>query len=206
MIFSVIGDIRGDLKALHAVLDHVENAGIQVILHAGNAVVGGPDGDAVIDRLRRAGVHCVLGAEDKLAVRFSRKREALRKRLEPELFTALEAAHARLGSGNLEFLAHLHASRHVEIDNMSIYVCADADSRRSGPDLPPARLRRLREQALADVILCGGAAEPFTTTVDGTLIVFPGPLHAGPGLARYALVDTDGPSMAATFPEVSFAP
>jgi len=208
MLFAVIGDIRGNQSAFEAVLDHIEEAGIHVLMHTGNAIVGGDGGDAVVDRLRARGVHCVQGLEDRLVVRFSKKRDALAGRVSPDVHEAMARAHAGTSSENLEFLRGLRKKQRLEMDGIAIALghgLAGARTVTIGPGMPVARLRRLREEALADVVVLGGASEPFATTVDGALIVCPGPMEAGPGRARYALVCAEDPPWSATFPEVAYA-
>lgn len=193
MIFAVIGDIRGNLRALEAALAHIGEAGIQVILHTGNAVVGG-SAEGVVPCLRAADVVCVQGAEDRLVVRFGRKREQLRGRVAPALYAALEQAHSHTRSEDLEFLRCLYPTRTIEYDGITISLSHGTPASQSetvSEETPVHRLRRLREAYLADVIICGGAQEPFSQHVEGTLFVVPGFLAAAPGVARYCLVNTE---------------
>ncbi len=207
MLFAVIGDIRGNLRAFEAVLDQIDESGIHVIMHTGNAVVGGDGGDAVVDRLRTGDIYCVQGREDRLVARFSKKRTSLRARMEPEAFAAMDRAHAHTHSANLEFLRNLRKSQRIEMDQLVIYLSHGTGNSQSdavGPETPVARLRRFREEALADIIVCGGGAVPFATTVDGAFFVCPGPVEAGPGRARYALVNGEEAPWSASFPEVVY--
>lgn len=209
MIFAAIGDINGHLAALEAVFRHIDEAGILTVAQTGNIVAGGDAGAEALALLRARGVIGVQGHRDRQTVQFERKRAALERTLPPDAFDALRRAHAALPGADIEYLRGLPRAREVTIDGVALCVChgAPASARDVlSADTPRVKFERQREAAPVDIIVSGGSAEPFHREVGGTLFAGPGPLVAGPGRARYALVDTEQAPWRVSFPEAGFAP
>ena len=193
MIFAAIGSINGDDRALAAALHAIVEEGIHTILHTGNAVAGAPGGDAVMALLESHGVICAQGNTDRLVVRYSRKQDALEKKLDGALLAAVRDAHVSLSSQNLEKLRDWRKSHTVPLEQLQGFLCHGSPGNPReilAPDTPVAKLQRQREIARCDIIVCGGADESFSRFVDGALFVAPGPLAAEDG-ARYTLINTE---------------
>jgi predicted phosphodiesterase len=205
MLMAAIGEVRGNFSALQAVLNAIEDSGIQTIIQTGNIGSSPSSAETVIAFFRNSPVPGVQGEFDRLLGRFERKRAALLKRLEPAEYAALESAHAALSSASLEFLRALPRQRRLDVDGVSVLACYGAVTGASGiltAETPHVKFQREREAALADVVVCGGAPEPFSLLVEHTLFVSPGPLNAGPGQARYAVISTEEEPWSAEFPVV----
>lgn len=194
MIFAVIGSINGNDHALTVALDSIGEAGVQTILHTGNAVVGSPGGNEVMALLAAHRVTCVQGNTDRLAVRFSRKQETMERKVDSALLSDLRFAHEYLTSENLETLRDWRKSKTVALEDLSGFLCHGSPGNPREiltADTPLEKLKRQRETARADIIICGGGDAPFSRLIDGTLIVSPGMLSPNPGTARYMLVNTE---------------
>jgi putative phosphoesterase len=194
MIFAAIGSINGNKNALECALHAIADAGIQTLLHTGDAVVGGPDGNEVIALLEKFGVICVQGNLDRLVVRYSRKQDTLDRKVDEAILPALRETHERLSSQNLERLRDWRKTRTFLVEGLSGILCHGSPGNPREvitADTPVARLKRQREITRADIIVSGGTDDFFTRHVDGALFVAPGSLNVTPGFASYALISTE---------------
>ena len=208
MIFAAIGDIDGHLDALEAAFRHIGEAGILTVAQTGNIVAGGGErGADALALLRERGAVVVQGRRDRQTVQLLRKRAALERALPREEFDALCRAHESLRGGDLEYLRGLPRERRLTVEGLGLYIChgAPASARDVlSADTPRSRLERQREAVPADCIISGGSAEPFHHEVGGTHMVGPGWLCAGPGRARYAVIDSEAAPWRVSFVEVPF--
>jgi predicted phosphodiesterase len=191
MQFAILGAPMGHADALRAALDAIDARGILTILHTGNAAVGGSQPNEAIALLDEYGVQGVQGEQDRLAVLFTRKGDALKKRLDPDLYAALADTRGLIAAARLESLRSLPRSRRIAIDEVTIALCHGTVTNQAGtidPEAPVDRLRRQREEANADCIVCGKHETPWSRLVDDTLIVCAGVMTADEG--RYTIVDT----------------
>lgn len=195
MLLAAIGDIRGNLPALQATLDMLHEEGIQTIVNTGDSVVGHPWGDAVIDALQASQVISVQGESDRRIVRFRRKRDALKTRLAPPEFEALQRAYEACTSRHLEYLRDLPHMRSFTIDGVSIALChGTLSSQAEGLKFahPLDRFLRQREIVPAQIIVCGRGQDAFTRTVEDALFVHPGSVGmADDGRAHYTVISTE---------------
>jgi len=193
MLLAAIGDCNGDANALKAALESLAEEGILTIFQTGN--LAGPAGvDAVSGLLREHGVLVCQGESDRLLVRFEQKSDTFRRKMEQAEFERLEASHAALSSGGLEYLRSLHKRIERSIDGISMLCCHGSPASQSeilDEETPFSRMQRHRESSGVALIICGGAPEPFHRWVDGMLFVGPGRLLTPEGQAQYILVDTD---------------
>jgi predicted phosphodiesterase len=193
MLLAVLGDCDGQAPALATALNHIADEGILTVFQTGN--LAGPEGsDGVITLLREHGVRVCQGEMDRMLVRFEQKSETFRRKLEPEQFQWIAAAHARLSSEGLEFLRGLSKRIDREVDGIKMHCCHGSPASQSeiiDAETPHTRLQRHRESSGAALLMCGGAAEPFHRWVDGALFVGPGRLVPIPGESQFTLIDTD---------------
>lgn len=194
MIFAAIGNIDGHNRALEAAIDAIVEAGIQTILHTGNAAAGAAGGNEVLALLDARGVICVQGNTDRLVVRFSRKQETMEQKVDGALLPALRFAHEHLTSQNLERLRDWRKSQTVALEEWKGFLCHGSPGNPREiltADTPLSKMQRQREIARCDIIVCGGSPEPFSRFVDGAFFVSPGALVAEDGSVRYTLINTE---------------
>jgi len=206
MIFAAIGSINGNKIALERALDAIDDAGIQLILHTGDAVVGGGDGNEILAMLEKAGAICVQGNLDRLAVRYTRKAESIDQKTTPELMAAIREANESLSTQNLEKIRDWRKTRTFDVEGIPGLLCHGSPGNPREvltAETPVVKLQRQREQARAEIIVSGGAASFFTRTLEGTLFLSPGPLAPEPGVAAYALISTEESPWSATLERVS---
>lgn len=208
MIFAALGSINGNKNTLEHALNAIAEQGIQMILHTGDAVVGGAEGNEVIALLEKFNVICVQGNLDRMVVRYSRKQETLDRKVDEALLATLRGAHERLSSQNLERLRDWRKTRTFDVEGLAGIVCHGSPGNPREvitADTPVAKLKRQREMSRADIIISGGTDDFFTRHVDGALFVAPGSLVATPGFASYALISTEDSPWDATLEQVQLS-
>lgn len=210
MYFAALGHIHGNLRALEAVLDVLDDEGIQTVFNTGDSVVGHAMANEVVELLRSRHVISVLGEGDRRAVHFLRKRATLQKKYSEKDFAALENAFESLRPENIEYLRSLPRARNLVVEGLNILLCHGT------PANPAATLsetdnielfRRQRELAAADIIIGGGTHEAYSREVDMTLFVSPGTVGGdadGDSQATYAVIDTEVQPWATRFFEIQY--
>ena len=197
MLLAALGDIHGNLPALEAVLEEIDEAGIQTVVNTGDCVAGHPWPNEVIDHLDARNILTVQGEMDRFVSRFLRNQGSLKKRCTPDQFEVLRWAHENTRSDNLEFLRALPRTRTLVVDGVAIFVCHGVGERQSRglrEDDKLDNFRRLRETAPAQLIISGRTHKPFARWVDDTLFVNPGavdPDVTDAARACYATIDTE---------------
>ncbi|MFO7976251.1 MAG: metallophosphoesterase family protein [Candidatus Hydrogenedentota bacterium] len=185
--------MRGNLPALIAILDAVEQRGIETVFNAGNTVGVYPWPNEVIEHIRRQNIPTVQGIEDRNTVRFLRSSERMLRKISDDARRALEWTHAHTTSANIEWLGTLPKEQRLTLEGIAILLCHGAPTgmkERLASDTSREVFERQREEANAALVLCGGSKEPFARQVEDTLFVCPGAATSQAG-ARYAVVDTE---------------
>lgn len=197
MYLAAIGDIHGNLPAFEAVLGAIDDEGIQTIVNTGDAVVGHPWPNDIIDLLRNRKIPSVQGDLDRRVVHFLRKQETLRQKLSKDEFNSLKETYAAIDSENLEFLRRLPRYRMLQVEGIDICVCHGTPTSQSETleeEDPPGKFQRVREFTNAQIVVSGATHRPFSRIVDGTLFVNPGAVGVAPAgakIATYAIIDTE---------------
>ena len=181
MLLAALGDIAGNWPAFRAVLDAIDTEGIQTIVNTGDSVGRAPWPGDVLATLCVRGITSVQGDLDRQVGRCVRKQATIDA---PE---QIRVTYEALHSDQVEFLLGLPKRKTLTIDGVQVYVSADSP----GETDSEAKFSRIREGANAEVLVCGHAEAPFVRQVGGTLFVNPGSVGAKPGVARYAIVDTE---------------
>ncbi len=208
MILAALGDIHGNLPALEAALEAIDEAGIHTIVNTGDCVVGFPWPNEVVDILRSREILTVQGERDRFAVRFLRKQETLRKKWGASEFRAVQWTHEAARTDTLEYLRSLPRRRHLHLEGLGITVChgtLTSQSEGLHPDDPESRFQRQWEEARSDVVILGRTHIPFHRWVRGTLFVNPGSAGMNEdGAARYALINTETDPWSVEFQEARY--
>jgi putative phosphoesterase len=193
MLIALIGDIHGNLPALRAVLDDIDNMGIQTVLNTGDTVVGYPWPNEVVDLIRQRNIPSVQGEKDRLASTFLRKAKQLRNKLPDDQYAPIEWTFEQLGSSNLEYLAGLPRQRRLTLEGIDLVLChgtpggGQTDSLL--PDDDDEKFRRQREVANTPLIICGGTHSSFGRQLSDSYFADPG--SVGQPQAVYTLLNTE---------------
>jgi hypothetical protein len=192
MYLAAIGDINGNLSALRAVLNAIDDAGIQIIFNTGNSAVGKSSANECISMLRARGAISVQGETDRRLVHFLRKRETLKRKLDPAQFQCIEEAHANITSENLEYLRGLPRSRVVSYESVSYTLFHGTPTSQAdylNEDDTEDRFRRIREAANTEIMVFNGGAQGFWRLIDECL--FAGTAAVDASEPSYTLIDTE---------------
>ena len=188
MYLAIIGDILSNFSGLERVLDAIADAGIYRVIHTGNISEDGLNAALCIALLRARGIVCVQGRLDRAFVREGRKKG--RKGNEDRISRERHA----LDSLSLEYLNTLPRKRILTEEGLRILICHGAINSPAtllDSHTPQTVFQRQRELDPANVIICGGAAEPFQYRADDSLFVMPGRMTSDSGAVRYTVVNTE---------------
>lgn len=188
MFLAIIGDIMSNFSGLQRILRDLEEAGIHHIVHTGNSCYGPQGAQSCVDLLREKQVVSVQGRMDRaLSLRKFKPHEKWDSQV-------LQATYAALDSASIEYLGRLPRKYRFSMEGMQWVLCHGALTSPSevlSKETGYAKLLRQRELEIADIIITGGAEDPFSLEVAGTLFVGPGVLATKEGMIRYTLVNTE---------------
>jgi len=102
---AVLADIHGNIPALEAVIADIERQSVDEVLVGGDLVGRGPQGSAVIDRIRRLGWPSVRGNHEDYLLEF-RKGEVPSEWLSSDEWSGPRWMAAELASEDLEYIAN----------------------------------------------------------------------------------------------------
>lgn len=188
MYFAVIGDIMSNFSGLAGILEALEEQGIHRVFQTGNLSRDGLGLSECIRLLREKQAVCVQGHYDRALVRD--RRNARRDKSSSDSDTTRRP----LDSASIEHLNTLPRKRIVTEEGLRILVCHGSINSASiilDSRTPRAMYQRQREIEPADIIISGGATDPFYCTIDRTLFVIPGAMTTPSGALQYILVDTE---------------
>ncbi|MCK5862531.1 MAG: metallophosphoesterase family protein [Candidatus Hydrogenedentes bacterium] len=188
MFFAVIGDIMSNFSGLEQLLGTLEEEGIQRILHTGNVCNSPEHARECVKLLEEHSVLCVQGKQDRRIVKTKKHKGT------DDAAQLLKQTHAALGSIAIEWLNSLPRKRDFTEEGLRIVLCHGAINSASNilsSTTSVERFRRERELDMADIIVCGGARDPFAFSVEQTFFVCPGVMQDEAGNIRYTLVDTE---------------
>lgn len=160
MKIGIISDIHGGLDELNIALKHLNQAGVDAILCAGDLVDFGDYSDEVVQKIRAANIPCVQGNHDRRA----RQKQASRgdKALQEATLNMLDKLplQRRFHWLNTEILLTHAAPWHGDM-----YIV---------PDSPLPLFRRVIKEAKADVTILGHTHYPMWIDVESSIIINPG--------------------------------
>lgn len=105
---AIISDIHGNMEALQAVLEDIDDFGVEEIHCLGDNIGYGPEPEAVVDALCRRGIVSVLGNHELAATD-----PAYLKWFNPVARQSLEQSLPRLGAGQIGYIESLQPYRVV---------------------------------------------------------------------------------------------
>lgn len=188
MYLAVIGDIMSNFSGLTRILESLEEQGIHRVIQTGNLSQDGLHLSECIRLLRMKQAVCVQGRHDRAFVRGGR---GARKSVGT---SGADAPRHPVDSASIEYLNTLPRRRVVTEEGLRIVVCHGSINSAGtllDSQTPRAVFQRQRELEPADIIVSGGAPEPFSCTVDRTLFVIPGTITTPSGAVRYTFIDTE---------------
>ncbi|MBL4679973.1 MAG: metallophosphoesterase family protein [Pseudomonadales bacterium] len=195
MRFALISDLHGNIVALEAVLADIALRGVDRTICLGDIIDLGPRPCEVVDRLREAGIPCVLGNHDPLD-----EHPPL-----PPLKQVEEWTRTQLNSEQLNWLSALPFDRVEALEEFKLLaVHGNPLSNQQG--IEPGTTDEILEDYLSDMKedvivvghthlqLCRRMNEKLIVNVGSVGMPFLGPLNGPPIILKsidYALVTAD---------------
>ena len=201
MKLGIISDIHGNIHALRAVLEALDNASVDLIVCAGDLVCCGANHNLVIRQIRQRHIPTVTGHYDAAVAwghpvasysRLSSQAEFLQR-------AALAWTNQYVLAEDKAFLQTLPWRLNYNIDGQHVVILHGGLDRLDESFTPsnPTGLQHLAEQLQADIVILGHSHVPFTYgchhSQGQTLFINPGSVghsHDGDPRASYALLDT----------------
>lgn len=212
----MISDIHGNCVALDAVLADLERHAVDTSMCLGDAVQGGPQPVEVLERLDALACPVIMGNADAYVLTGT-VADASPEQINERLRTLRAWGADRLGPAGLDRLSTFVATHEIDVEDAGTLLCFHGSPRSYDEVLlPESTMSELRD-ALGDgdaATMCGGHTHlQWTTGVDGRRFFNPGsvglaynrhdPVRWSPW-AEYAVLSTDGNSVALEFCKVPF--
>jgi predicted phosphodiesterase len=219
MRVAVLSDTHGNLLALEAVLEAIEQDSPDLVVMAGDAAFGGPWPAECIDFLRQRGIPAVRGNTDEFLVAVATGRPPATPVEDPRLdhlaSSALAARYAwcveRLRSEQIDYLASLPLRFVVPAPTGAALVIVHATPSSPHPVVPPdapsERLRALLDESGGAALTYGHIHQQARWQIGSRLVVAVGSVGLpfdGDQRAAYALLEWNGTSWSARFQRVPY--
>lgn len=208
MLCAAIGHIRGNWPALRAVLQELDDEGIQTIVNTGDCVGDVLWPNEVIQCLKDRNTPTVQGHTDRLVLRAHRKKATLQAKMSPLEVQNLVASHDACTSGNIEFLRGLPRNLTLVVDGVRIALCHGtwtSQTKLLSADDPDSLFERMREMVESDVFIFGNGRAPHDRLINKTLFVNPGCVHdPDRNVAQYAVISTEQSPWSVEYREVAY--
>jgi putative phosphoesterase len=198
MRLAVLADIHGNLPALEAVLEDLARYEPDGILVAGDLVLGGPQPNEAVRRLRSASRWIIRGNGDTSLIRYAAGDApgAWHNHLQ---FGVLRWTRRAVDQDTLAFLKELPEQCVVEVPGAALIRVVHGSPGHPSvsifPDKEPATLDLALAQVRESVLVCGHTHIPWQVERNGRLALNPGavsgPLDGTTG-AQYALLTWQG--------------
>jgi putative phosphoesterase len=184
MKVALISDVHANLPALEAVLAHVNEQSIDTVWNLGDLVGFGAYPDEVVQLLRSECVLATSGEYDRRVLRFQRKQDKWRRKRPKVEYVALRWAHDHLSKKSRKYLRFLSREERVTVKGHRILLthgCPDRSKKPVDADTAEKELRKLAQEAEADIVLCGHSHLPLARQADDVWFVNPGSAGMGSG-------------------------
>ena len=203
MRVAVVTDVHGSFTALEAVIEDVERAAPDAVLHGGDLALMGPQPAEVVDRIRALGWRGVVGNADELLWRPDAREEQLGRA--PKLRPVLEllfdeyAPHTRdaLGDDRLAWLRRLPPRE--RIGGLAVVHAAPGDLWRAPmPDADASELDLTYRELGSPCVAYGHIHRPYVRRTAELVVANCGSVGLpwdGDPRASYLLVDDGEPAI-----------
>ncbi len=205
---AVISDIHGNMPALEAVLEDLEQQSVDEVLVGGDLVGRGPQGSRVARRIRQLGWGCVRGNHEEYLLAF-RHRKVPASWLIADEWSASRWMAAELDPDDVRYIESLPFLTRPRIADELLLVHGSPNSNNEGlgpwcsDEFLASQVNPLEEQ----VLVCAHTHRPLERRIGADLIVNVGAV----GLpfnrdvrAQYAILRHDGEHWSAEFRQVAY--
>ena len=192
---AVLSDIHGNLPALDAVLNDLQQYSIDGIVVAGDIVNGGPQPVETLQRLRALECWMIRGNADNVLLKYAAG-DVPAIWLTHHQFALLRWTHQQIDQEMLDFLKSLPEQRVVALPGTDVIRVVHGSPRHVSETIFPDRDLAILDTALAQisepVLVCGHTHLPWQVKRNDRFVLNPGavsgPLNGFVG-AQYALLN-----------------
>lgn len=179
MKVAVISDIHGNMQALEAVLQDIENEKCEKIFCLGDLAMAGPEPVKAIEKIKelyeKGYLLLIQGNTDEMIGNYSSKVNDNVKDAFPIMAKALENDVKIIPKELREFLKNLPKQAELEIQDVKILLVHGSPRRNDeniSPDLPIEKVEEMITGTDSDVIFCGHTHIPcgYQTTKKQTVV------------------------------------
>ena len=162
MKIAVISDIHGNIDALEAVIEDINNRKCEKIFALGDYAMAGPEPNATVDWFFKKQFdkkyQIIQGNTDLMIANFDDKLYTDLKIKAPIMAEALKEDTKLLNPIQKDFLKNLPQQLCLSEDGVKILLVHGSPRRNNediSPDLPLSEIEKMLEGVDADIILCG---------------------------------------------------
>jgi putative phosphoesterase len=178
MKIAVISDIHGNLEALDAVLEDIENELCEKIFVLGDLAMAGPEPNETINVLKnlmsQKDVEIIQGNTDEMIVKYQNLPNDKFAPPDAIMLESLKYAQKVISIENKEFLAHLPIYKYLTVGKTNILLVHGSPRRNDENILPGQSVESIApmvEGINADLIFCGHTHLPAGYQIENTTIV-----------------------------------
>ena len=163
MKYAVISDIHGNMEALEAVLNDIENTEkADKILCLGDLAMAGPEPSKAVERIKKlvedGKIVCIQGNTDKMIADFSEEILSNLKDKNETMANALASDVKALNEDQKTFLKNLPVNHEFTYLNTKILMVHGSPRKNDEnifPEMPMTEIEEMVKDTDADIILCG---------------------------------------------------
>ena len=179
MKIAVISDIHGNMEAIKAVFEDIENQGYERIFVLGDYAMAGPEPNKAIDyfieKLSNDKFSMIQGNTDYMIANFSEEIFNNIKNNAPVMAEALRNDVELLSNVQKSFLKNLPAQLEIELEGVNFLLVHGSPRKNNEnilPDTSLSELEKMIDGVNANVILCGHTHLPcgFQTNSKRTVV------------------------------------
>lgn len=205
---AVIADIHSNLPALNAVLEDIESCSVDEVLVNGDLVGRGPQGSAVLRRVRRLGLRSTRGNHEDYMLSF-RRREVPEDWLEAEEWNAARWMAAELSDDDIDFIDALPFTLTSDLEPQLrlFHGSPRSHSEGLGGWTPDEKLREHLESIEEQVLVVAHTHRPLHWQTSDGLIVNVGSVGLpfnGDSRAQYAVFEGTGSTFDVSMRQVEY--
>ena len=158
MKIAVISDIHGNMEALNAVLEDIEENSCDKIYCLGDYAMAGPEPSKAVEFFINQNYTMIQGNTDLMIATYSDDLYNFLKDKAPVMAEALKNDKEILNKEQKEFLKNLPPQKLIIEDGVKILLVHGSPRKNNEdilPDTPLAEVEKMLEGVDADIILCG---------------------------------------------------
>jgi putative phosphoesterase len=206
---ALLSDIHGNLPALEAVLEDLSRQDLDEILLVGDLVGRGPQGSAVVQRVRSLGWRSVRGNHEDYLLEYRRGRVPESWATAKE-WSALRWMSAELSEEDICWLEQLPftLTSHIAPEVRLFHGTYQSSRHGIGYWTSEGRLQQYLDFQDEPVLVCGHTHRPFVHRDGGRLIVNVGSVGLpfnGDTRAQYAVLDNQSGQWEVEFRQVEYS-